>query len=458
MQSKGTPAAGALVIRVMSDGTPAWEAKWRHDGRQVKRRLGKAWVERKLGTALQRELHQDSPWRKRKGRAQPGYLTRDDAVTAMRRIIAEHAEQIANAEQIERERRQAEALRVVTLDDAAAAWLHWAERVKGMRASTLRDYRSALRSKVLPAFAGTPLAEITAADVRAWRNALLDEGLSPRTVNKLRQTLANVMVYAMREDTYRLPTNPVVAVEKVKQHDPRDVDHYEPAEVLAIARIMQAGHHRPALKHAVGKRAKGRAVVAHHPTSEQAAALRRQDEQDAALVTVLAFAGLRLGEALALRWRDVHFDAGRLVIARSYSGGVEGATKSGKERSLPMLPQVAQALDGLSRRHHATGRNDLVFVSTDGSYMDASSFRRRYRRACEIAELRPLRVHDLRHGFLSIAARTFQAHEVQRLAGHADLRTTARYLHAKPQPDESKRLSRVFAVGTPADELLADVA
>lgn len=123
---------------------------------------------------------------KRKGRPQPVYLARDDAVTEMRRVIADHAEQIANAEQIERARREAETLRVVTLNDAAAAWVHCAERVKGMRASTLRDYRSSSKSKVLPAFAGTALADTAATDVRAWRDALPDESLSPRTVNKLR--------------------------------------------------------------------------------------------------------------------------------------------------------------------------------------------------------------------------------------------------------------------------------
>ncbi len=124
----------------------------------------------------------------------------------------------------------------------------------------------------------------------------------------------------------------MASVAKVKQQGPQDVDHYEPASIFAVARIMGAGQHRPALKHPGGRRVKDRAAGAHIATlsSSGAAPAGRAGRSP---VTVPAFAGLGLGEALALRWRDIHFDASQLVIARSYSGGVEGATQSGKERS-----------------------------------------------------------------------------------------------------------------------------
>lgn len=59
-----------------------------------------------------------------------------------------------------------------------------------------------------------------------------------------------------------------------------------------------------------------------------------------------------------------------------------------------------------------------------------------------MAGLPPLRVHDLRHGFVSLAAQEFPAHRLQALAGHADPRTTARYTHAKARPDDLDRLTR----------------
>lgn len=437
---------GALHVRVGKDGTPYWYAKWRHEGRQVKRQLGRAWVRRSLGTQLSKELGHESVWQKRRGSAPDGWLTRDDAAAEMRRKIREHAEAMSDLDARDR----AEALRGVTLEAVADEWLAWAEKDNGMRHSTATDYRYALRAHVLrsPHFKDKGLSEIAATHVHAWWADLRAADLAPRTRNKQRQALLNVFRYAMEPGTYNLGVNPVADIKKVKEPRPGEIDFYEPAEFEQVARIMREGLHRKPFK-------------AHGATSRKPWAVgerAREDQRDAALVIVLAFAGLRLGEALALRWRHVHFTTSRIVVPRSYSAGVEGATKSDKPRSLPMLPQVAEALDTLSKRGAFTDRDDLVFANDEGTYLDPSSFRKRYKKACDKAGLRPLRVHDLRHGFLSIAAQQFAAHEVQRLAGHADVRTTARYMHAKESPHEVERLAAAFTRGTPADATLVDTA
>jgi hypothetical protein len=53
-----------LVVRAREDGEPCWEAKWRVDGRQVKRRLGRAWLVRDA----------DGGWARRRGRPRDGAL------------------------------------------------------------------------------------------------------------------------------------------------------------------------------------------------------------------------------------------------------------------------------------------------------------------------------------------------------------------------------------------------
>lgn len=80
------------------------------------------------------------------------------------------------------------------------------------------------------------------------------------------------------------------------------------------------------------------------------AARHADDEQDAQLVRVAAYAGLRLGELLALRWRDVDLTGSALTIARAMSAGVESSTKSGRVRRVPLAEQAAAALDHMSRR------------------------------------------------------------------------------------------------------------
>ena len=68
-----------------------------------------------------------------------------------------------------------------------------------------------------------------------------------------------------------------------------------------------------------------------------------------------------------------------------------------------------------------------------------------------------LRFHDLRHTFGTLAAQGFDLVNVQAMMGHADSRTTARYLHARPAAEDAAKLTRIFAKDMPS-ALSADAA
>jgi integrase len=119
-------------------------------------------------------------------------------------------------------------------------------------------------------------------------------------------------------------------------------------------------------------------------------------------------------------------------------------TKGGRVRSVPLVPQLAQRLALLSQRERWTGLDDPVFANELGERLDGSALRRRYVRARDHAGLRPLRLHDLRHAFASLAIDHASPVEVQAWAGHQDARTTARYTHYKSRKDEARRLAKAF--------------
>jgi integrase len=197
-------------------------------------------------------------------------------------------------------------------------------------------------------------------------------------------------------------------------------------EIEALARALSDGRHRE------DKRAR---------TEHE----RAEDEQDAELVRVAAYAGLRLGELLALRWRDVDFTGHALTISRAMSAGVESSTKSGHVRRVPMPDQAAAALDRLSRRENYTSRDELVFCNVLGRALDGSALRRRFKRARDAAGLRPLRFHDLRHTYGSLlAAAGVDLVTIQAAMGHSALSTTSRYLHAKPASTQAEIFTRAF--------------
>jgi integrase len=92
----------------------------------------------------------------------------------------------------------------------------------------------------------------------------------------------------------------------------------------------------------------------------------------------------------------------------------------------------------------------------EGDWLDGSALRRRFVAACERAELRVLRFHDLRHTFGSNAINRANLVQVQAWMGHADHRTTMRYLHHKSLDAEADLLAGAFAVNNAneAEQLL----
>lgn len=171
-------------------------------------------------------------------------------------------------------------------------------------------------------------------------------------------------------------------------------------------------------------------------------------EQDAAIYITAAMTGLRRGELVALRWRDVDFAGEAIRVRGNLSHGELVTPKSGKVRTVPMVPEVARRLARLGQRELFTGDRDPVFVGQAGKHIDASALRRRYAAALRRAGLRPLPFHSLRHYFGSMAVNRASLVQVQAWMGHSHIQTTARYLHAKSQAGDAALLAAAFTPST----------
>jgi integrase len=356
----------------------------------VKRRVGPAWV-----------VHDGAgAWHRRRGRVPDGWSDEKRATVRMAELVAEHADEV------ERQAREDQAARnrPVTFREVAADWLDWLEHVKGARPSTIRSYRSQLvepgtpykcggrtcRGRVMKAFGDRPAAEITTADVSMFLREYDRTGVSPRTVNKDRQMLSAIFNYARREDTFGLPSNPVSATDNRREPPAAALDFYESAEIEALAAAAADGLHR---------------TPTDNVGSDEIAARCAEDAQDAELFRVLAYTGLRIGEAIALRWSDVDLERRRLIVQRASSAGIEGPTKSWQVRYVPLADPAAGAIERLRVRGDFTDREDYVFCNRLGQRLDDSAIRRRYHAARQAAGLRNVKLHGLRHGAGSLVAR-----------------------------------------------------
>jgi integrase len=171
--------------------------------------------------------------------------------------------------------------------------------------------------------------------------------------------------------------------------------------------------------------------------------------------------GLRRGEILGLHWRDVDLDAARLsvraalVMVDNSPTWSEPKTAKGR-RSVPLPAETVAALRA-HRAHQLKERlalgtgyqdEDLVFCREDGMTFHPDTFERTFDRLAAQAGLPPIRLHDLRHTFATLALSAgVHPKVVSEILGHANISITLdTYSHAIPamQEEAATRIAALF--------------
>ncbi|MBH3371186.1 tyrosine-type recombinase/integrase [Pseudomonas carnis] len=137
------------------------------------------------------------------------------------------------------------------------------------------------------------------------------------------------------------------------------------------------------------------------------------------LVELLLRTGMRLGEALSLKWGDVDFTLQQITLR---------STKSGRVRHVPISDECSGVLDRLAEITADFPKDGWLFPSSYGpSHMTRPV--RPWKMACQAAGLpSSLRFHDLRHIFASACVKDgIPLYTVQGLLGHSSIRMTERY-------------------------------
>lgn len=249
---------------------------------------------------------------------------------------------------------------------AAEWWELYAE--PNLTPKTRALYLSLRDRYLLPELGHLQLRSISPERVQRFQVQLAQAGFGNETIRKTLALLQGILERAV--EWGRLTRNPVRHVKKPSQGRTRKVEPLSPAQVEKLRREM----------------------------------LKRKWLRDATLVSVLAYAGLRPGEALALRWGDVKGQT--IVVDKALSLGEEKATKTRRGRSVRLLAPLAT---DLAEWRLASGRppaTALVFPRRDGALWAEHDYRnwrrRRYCTATESAGIKSSRPYDLRHSFASL--------------------------------------------------------
>jgi integrase len=178
------------------------------------------------------------------------------------------------------------------------------------------------------------------------------------------------------------------------------------------------------------------------------------------LFELLAFTGLRIGEALGLTWADVDFERDILRVHRQLSRYREHArlkTEAGR-RQIVLAPGMIRLLRAKWLASPHKGPDDFIFSTSTGRGLDYRKVGEAFRLAVRRTGIREdgrISLHSLRHGFASLLiAEGLDIVFVSRQLGHADASVTLSvYAHlfarAKHAPAARSAIEASYAAMTP---------
>jgi integrase len=275
------------------------------------------------------------------------------------------------------------------------------------KTSTEMGYQSILDNHVLPVFGKNTVTGIQRLMIKKFLMGKIKSGYAPSTVSHMKSCICGALNLAV--DDGALAANPAHRLGKVfkKKRSQDAIRPYTREELSNLLESFQT--HFPA----------------HYPQA-----------------LTLARTGMRLGEALALQWDDIDF-GGRLIhVQRTFSRGKIGPPKNGKSRRIDMSQQLTKVLKEAKHQRKvetvARGWGKLpewVFVNAEGFPVDINNWRKRvFYKAIEKAELRKIRVHDIRHTYASLMIQAGEslAYVRDQLGHHSISITVDIYGHLTP--------------------------
>lgn len=259
---------------------------------------------------------------------------RDDDGKPHSRVIGRKTDALAFDEELKRAKRLGNVIPLnnddpgETVAEFAKTW--WSRYViPSLSRHTQLAYASMLDVHIIPRIGDLPLKDATAETIWQLRADMTNNGVGDPATRKTLVVLQSMLQRAVEWD--RITTNPAKLVKKPSQTRTRAIRPLNPLQVEAIRKAL----------------------------------IRDGKHADAALIAVLAYAGLRPGEALGLRWNDIRKNT--ILVERSVAFGKLKTTKTGKTRTVKLLKPLAETLDIWKRISSRNQPTDLVFPAPDGS-------------------------------------------------------------------------------------------
>ena len=305
--------------------------------------------------------------------------------------------------------------------DCVELWMEMSVKIENA-GTTIDDKISKMNNHFLPYFGNKKMSEIDHMSIQKWIKKLMDKNslrhtkaggtakLSPTTIHNVYNVVRAFFTWASSEDAGN-----IIARTPCKNIKLPEMETYE-------KEILETDEIETAIKF-----------------------ISQLNSQNQCAFLIPLFSGLRRGEILGLRWKDIDFENKQIIILKSFSksksqGMKNKKTKNGKMRIVSMNDLVMNCLKEWQKEQNAQrlacgkkyNTTDKIFTDEFGDQITPDAISNRWRRFCRKNLNKHVTLHGLRASFASLLSyNNVPLKDIQELLGHSDIRVTTKHYTLK---------------------------
>jgi integrase len=273
--------------------------------------------------------------------------------------------------------------------------VYFEDKQNELKERTIKNKKYMMEQHIIPYFGNKKMSEITASQIIQWQNEIQMKGFSESYLRMIQNQLTSLFTHASR--IYDLHTNPCKKVKKMGNFDSKSLNFWTTEEYQKFLATMKEGSK-------------------YHLIFE-----------------ILFWTGCRIGELLALTPSDIDFDKNQISITKTYyrTGRQDIVTEPKTKQSVRRIeiPEfLKQEIKDFIDRHYGMPENERLFPVVQ------EAVQHKMKRQTEIAGVKKIRVHDLRHSHVAyLIHKGIEPILIKDRLGHKDIRITLNtYGHLYP--------------------------
>lgn len=295
----------------------------------------------------------------------------------------------------------------------------FASKKNSIGVQTASSYEQYLNNRIIPSLGNVKINRLKPIDIQKYVNALKEEGLAGATIKKIFDIIRSSLEYGVDFNLIQVNVAQKVKLPKIESTEMTVWDGQQTNAFLQIA----------------------------------------QEDPSYIAFYLAVSTGMRQGELLGLRWKDIDFEKGCLYVRQTLSHDgktfLTGAKTKASLRTIGLSNKAIEKLkkhksymDKMKRDCPSYQDNDLVVCTQIGTPINPSNLRRSFNRLIEKAAVPKIRFHDLRHTHATLLlSEGINVKVISERLGHSSIKITLdTYSHVLPimQEEAAKTLDAII--------------